>query len=95
MSYEEYLRTMWVLWGLIAVVGGAVAGYSLLAWRRHHARPMLLLGVGLLMLSVVPAVMWLGLYTLTEDVYSTTMYCTGVMLAGFAVLLVSITARAG
>ncbi len=93
-THLQYISAMWALWGLIAVLGGVVAGYSLLAWRRQHARPMLLLGVGLLFLSVIPAVMWLGLYSITDDLYDTTMYCTGVMATGFALLLVSLTARA-
>jgi hypothetical protein len=32
--------------------------------------------------------------TVTDDLYATTMYCTGVMVTGFALLLVSLTARA-
>jgi|HubBroStandDraft_3_1064219.scaffolds.fasta_scaffold223055_2 hypothetical protein len=94
MNYGVYLTMMTLMWGLIAILGGTVAIYSLLAWRRQHSKPMLALGVGLLLLSVVPAVMWLGLYSVTDDIYSTTMYCTGVMMTGFALLLVSVTTRA-
>jgi hypothetical protein len=94
MNYVVYVDSMWVMWTLIAALGGTVAGFCFLAWRRQHARPMLILATGLLFLSVIPAVMWLGLYTLTDDIYSTTMYCTGVMLTGFALLFLSLTARA-
>jgi hypothetical protein len=88
-----YLSEMSVMWAAIAILGGTVALYSLLAWRRQHARPMLLLGAGLLLLSVVPAVMWLGVYMITSDLYATTLYCTGVMLTGFALVTASLMAR--
>lgn len=94
MSWLAYFGTMAVLWAIIAVLGGAVAAYSLLAWRRQHARPLLLLGSGLLLLSVVPAVMWLGLYAVTDNIYSTSMYCAGVMVGGFALILGSVWTRA-
>jgi len=93
MSWLTYVGTMIVLWGLIAVLGGAVAVYSLMAWRSQHRRALLLLGSGVLLLSVVPAVMWLGLYAVTDDLYATSMYCAGVMVAGFALILGSVQLR--
>lgn len=94
MSWEGYLWTMTLLWSAIAILGGLVAGYSLLAWRRQRQRPMLLLGAGLLLLSVVPAFMWVGLYWVTDDIYGTSMYCAGVMTGGFALVLGSVWMRA-
>ena len=93
MSWIAYFETMVVLWAIIGVLGGLVAGYSLLAWRRERHRPMLFLGIGLLLLSIVPAVMWLGLYWVTDDLYSTSMYCAGVMAGGFGLLLASVRLR--
>lgn len=93
MNWWQYFETMTVLWTAIAILGGLVAGYSLMAWHRQRSRPLLLLGSGLLLLSVVPAVMWLGLYWMTDDIYSTSMYCAGVMLGGFALILTSVRVR--
>ena len=95
MSWATYFGTMVVLWGLIAALGGAVSAYALLAWRSQRSRPLLFLGSGILLLSVVPAVMWLGLYAVTDNIYSTSMYCAGVMVGGFALVLGSVRVRTG
>jgi hypothetical protein len=88
-----YFWSMAILWGSVAILGGVVAVYALLSFRTSRSTPMLALGAGLLLLSVAPAVVWLGVYGITDDIYSASMGCAGLMAAGFLCLFVAARAR--
>ena len=95
MSYvpAHYFSEMFLLWGAVAVVGGLVAAYALLAWRRQRSVPMLALGAGLLLLSVGPAIEWFGVYWMTDNIYNASMGCAVLMLGGFGLVLFSARTR--
>jgi hypothetical protein len=93
MSIGHYFETMVVLWTVVAVLGGLVAAYAFLAWRSRRSPPMLALGLGLLLLSVGPALEWVGMYLYSDDLYATSMGCAVVLAAGFACLLVAARSR--
>jgi hypothetical protein len=93
MSWATYFDMMLLLWGLVAVLGGIVAVYALLAWRRRRTPALLALGAGLLLLSVGPALEWLGFALFSDDPYAASMGCAVVLVAGFSCLLVATRAR--
>jgi hypothetical protein len=94
MSWAAYLAMMTVLYVGIAVLGAVVGAYALLAWRRSHQPPMLALASGILLLSLGPAVSWLGVYAIGDDYVGASVGCAGTLLAGFACLLASLRVRA-
>lgn len=88
-----YFEDMVLLWIVVAVLGGVVAAYALLAWRSRRSPPMLALAIGLLLLSVGPALEWVVFYLYSDNLYATSMGCAVVLAAGFVCLLVAVRAR--
>lgn len=88
-----YLMTMVVLFAAVAILGACVAAYAFLAYRRGHERAMLALAVGLVFLSIGPAVSWLGLYAVSDNLYMASEGCAAFLAAGFACLFVSVRSR--
>ena len=93
MTHSDYLTLMLVLWSVVAVLGAVVAAYALLAWRRRKDGPMLALAGGLLLLSVGPAIVWMGIYGIADSIYTASEACVGLMAVGFGFLVVSVRAR--
>ncbi len=95
MTHWGYLTMMIVLWGVVAGLGAVVAAYAFLAWQREHSKPMLGLSIGLALLSIGPAVSWIGLYGLYDNIYTASTVCAGFLASGFVALLVSVRVRTG
>lgn len=83
--YEAY-----ALWAIIIGLGVAVAIVALRAYRSHHSRPFLLLGVGFLLISVVAGLLWVGIYATINDPVMADVGACSAMAAGFAAVLASV-----
>lgn len=93
MTHADYLTMMIALYAAVAVLGAAVAAYALLAWRRQRSAAMLTLATGLILLSIGPTVVWVGVYAIADNLYDASAGCAGFLAAGFALLLVSVRVR--
>jgi hypothetical protein len=87
--YEAY-----ALWAVIIGLGVAVALVALRAYRSNHSRPLLLLGVGFLLISLVAGVLWVGIYAMIDDPVMADVGACGAMATGFASVLASVMLRA-
>jgi hypothetical protein len=87
MSEALTLGWMIVAWAIVVVVGAVLCFYSLRSWRRTGSRPMLLLGLGFVVLSGATAAAWIGLYVAFDDPFTAAIGCTVTLTAGFAMML--------
>jgi hypothetical protein len=93
MNSETFFVAMSLFWGISGFLGGLVGYYCFRAYRSGHSRPILLLGLGVMLISLIPAVMWWGLYWATDDLPSVSVYCAAVVATGFALVLASVRIR--
>ncbi len=81
------------LWAVIIALGIAVAVVALRAGRSSRSRPVLLLGVGFLLISVVAGALWVGIYLVMNDAVMADVGACGAMAAGFGAVLASVMVR--
>jgi tryptophan-rich sensory protein len=83
------------LWGVIAVLGLAIAFHAFRARRGDKSRSLTLLGVGFLLISVAAGFLWVGIFFAIHDPMVSGIAATAAMAAGFATVLVSVRVRVG
>lgn len=87
--------TTLALWGVIVVLGIAIALYAFRAGRTTHSNSLSLLGVGFLLISVGAGILWTAIYLAIHDPVLSMMGATGAMAAGFVAVLASVRLRIG
>lgn len=80
-------------WSVAVVAGGILSFFSLRSWLRTRSRPMLLLSVGVLLLSVAAATAWIVGYGLTDSIEIPSMMSALFTAVGFLVLTYAVHTR--
>lgn len=89
----DYGWMAYLLWGVIVVLGGAIAFYALKASRSARSRSLLLLGVGFLVLTVAAGALWIGVYWSADDPMIADIGACAAMVVGLGAVLASVLVR--
>ncbi len=91
---SEWTYLTYAAWTIAVIAGAVLSFHSLRSWSRSRSRPMLLLAVGVLLLSVAAAVAWVIGYDLTDNPDAPSMMSAAFSAAGFLVLIYAMRTRA-
>lgn len=83
-----------ILMGIVLVVGAIISYYSLSNWRRTRSRPMLVFGLGFILVSLAAALAGIVFEVVTHDLLSAELVSAALTAVGFVVILYSLRMRA-